>query len=43
MCDLNGAIGRRALTLEPLQYNADGTMRPVRQTETGVSIPAASR
>ncbi|MCC4596876.1 hypothetical protein NRY95_13710 [Xanthomonas campestris pv. phormiicola] len=41
--DLNGAIGRRAVTVEHLQYNADGTMRPVRQTGAGVSIPAASR
>lgn len=37
--DLNGAIGRRAVTVEYLEYNADGTMKPVTQTEAGVSAP----
>ncbi|WP_294326595.1 glycoside hydrolase family 43 protein [uncultured Sphingomonas sp.] len=37
--DLNGAIGRRAVTVERLHYNADGTMRPVVQTEAGVTAP----
>jgi hypothetical protein len=37
--DQSGAIGRRAVTVEYLQFNADGTMRPVVQTEAGVSIP----
>lgn len=35
--DLNGAIGRRAVTVERLHYNADGTMRPVVQTAAGVT------
>ncbi|MEH3038668.1 MAG: glycoside hydrolase family 43 protein [Sphingomonas paucimobilis] len=35
--DLNGAIGRRAVTVERLRYNADGTMQPVVQTEAGVT------
>ena len=39
--DQNGSIGRRAVTVEHLQYNADGTMKPVVQTEAGVSVPAA--
>jgi arabinoxylan arabinofuranohydrolase len=38
--DLNGAIGRRAVTVEYLRYNPDGTMRPVVQTEAGVTAPA---
>lgn len=37
--DLNGAIGRRAVTVERLHYNADGAMRPVVQTEAGVTAP----
>ena len=37
--DLNGAIGRRAVTVEHLQYNADGTMKPVVQTSAGVTLP----
>ncbi|WP_369975780.1 glycoside hydrolase family 43 protein [Xanthomonas bundabergensis] len=41
--DLNGAIGRRAVTVEYLHYNPDGTMRPVRQTEAGVSVPDMAR
>jgi arabinoxylan arabinofuranohydrolase len=35
--DQTGAIGRRAVTVERLFYNSDGTMKPVRQTEAGVS------
>ncbi|WP_294258038.1 glycoside hydrolase family 43 protein [uncultured Sphingomonas sp.] len=35
--DLSGAIGRRAVTVERLEYNADGTMKPVMQTEAGVT------
>ena len=37
--DLNGAVGRRAVTVEHLRYNPDGTMTPVVQTELGVSVP----
>ena len=39
--DQSGAIGRRAVTVEHLQYNPDGTMKPVVQTEAGVSVPPA--
>ena len=39
--DQSGAIGRRAVTAEHLYYNADGTMKPVVQSEAGVSAPAA--
>ncbi|WP_267389543.1 glycoside hydrolase family 43 protein [Sphingomonas sp. GC_Shp_3] len=38
--DQSGAIGRRAVTVEHLYYNPDGTMKPVIQTEAGVSAPA---
>ncbi|MBN6100794.1 glycoside hydrolase family 43 protein [Xanthomonas sp. CFBP 8703] len=41
--DLNGAIGRRAVTVEYLHYNPDGTMQPVRQSQAGVSIPDVAR
>ncbi|MGB3930219.1 MAG: glycoside hydrolase, partial [Sphingobium sp.] len=37
--DLNGAIGRRAVTVERLDYNSDGTMKPVVQTDAGVTAP----
>ena len=37
--DLNGAIGRRAVTVEHLRHNADGTMKPVAQTQAGVTVP----
>ncbi len=37
--DQSGAIGRRAVTVEYLRFNADGTMQPVVQTDAGVSIP----
>ena len=40
--DQNGSIGRRAVTVEHLRYNADGTMKPVVQTDAGVSVPPAS-
>ncbi|MFD1035100.1 glycoside hydrolase family 43 protein [Sphingomonas hankookensis] len=35
--DLNGSIGRRAVTVERLSYNANGTMQPVVQTKAGVT------
>ncbi len=35
---MKGADGRRAVTVEYLQYNPDGTMKPVAQTELGVSV-----
>lgn len=34
-----GALGRRAITVEHLRYNPDGTMKPVIQTQAGVSVP----
>lgn len=34
-----GALGRRAVNVEYLYYNSDGTMKPVVQTEAGVSVP----
>lgn len=37
--DQPGALGRRAVTVEYLHYNEDGTMKPVVQTEEGVSVP----
>lgn len=37
--DRDGALGRRAVTVEYLHYNADGTMKPVVQTDAGVSVP----
>ncbi|RRN56520.1 glycoside hydrolase [Pseudoxanthomonas sp. SGNA-20] len=37
--DQEGALGRRAVTVEYLQYNDDGTLKPVVQTEEGVSVP----
>lgn len=37
--DQSGAIGRRAVTVERLRYNADGTFQPVVQTQEGVSGP----
>ncbi|WP_229674042.1 glycoside hydrolase family 43 protein [Sphingomonas prati] len=37
--DMSGAIGRRAVTVERLHYNPDGTMRPVVQTDAGVTAP----
>ncbi|HXG82326.1 MAG TPA: glycoside hydrolase family 43 protein [Sphingomicrobium sp.] len=38
--DQNGAIGRRAVTVEHLQYDENGLMKPVVQTDAGVSVPA---
>ena len=37
--DEKGALGRRAVTVEYLQHNADGSLKPVIQTEAGVSVP----
>ncbi|MBU4436558.1 MAG: glycoside hydrolase family 43 protein [Alphaproteobacteria bacterium] len=37
--DQNGAIGRRAVTVERLHYTADGALQPVAQTQAGVSAP----
>lgn len=37
--ELDGALGRRAVTAEHLQYNKDGTMRRVEQTAAGVTAP----
>lgn len=37
----SGGLGRRAVTVEHLLFNADGTMRPVVQTEAGISDPPA--
>lgn len=37
--DQKGALGRRAVNVEYLHYNPDGTMKPVVQTEAGVSVP----
>lgn len=34
-----GATGRRAVCVDYLFYNSDGTMQPVRQTEEGLSLP----
>lgn len=37
--DQKGALGRRAVTVEYLTYDANGLMRPVTQTQAGVSAP----
>jgi arabinoxylan arabinofuranohydrolase len=34
-----GATGRRAVCIDYLEYNPDGTIKPVVQTEEGVSVP----
>ncbi len=34
-----GGLGRRSVAVEHLEYNADGTMKPVEQTAAGVSRP----
>jgi len=34
-----GALGRRAVTVEHLTYDEDGLMRPVTQTQAGVTAP----
>lgn len=36
---LPGADGRRAVAVEYLHFNADGTIRPVEQTDAGISQP----
>jgi arabinoxylan arabinofuranohydrolase len=36
--DQSGTGGRRAVTVEYLQYNADGTLKPVIQTDAGVTV-----
>ncbi len=36
--DQIGGIGRRAVAVEKMQFNADGTIQPVQQTSCGVSI-----
>jgi arabinoxylan arabinofuranohydrolase len=36
-----GALGRRAVCVEYLDFNDDGTIKPVVQTEAGVSVPPA--
>jgi arabinoxylan arabinofuranohydrolase len=36
--DQKGGLGRRAVAIEYLYYNADGTIRPIEQTELGVSV-----
>jgi len=41
--DEKGALGRRAVTVEYLDYNPDGTMKPVVQTDAGVSAPPPAR
>ena len=38
-----GALGRRAVTVEYLEYNPDGTLKPVMQTEAGISAPPPAR
>ncbi|PLK24561.1 glycoside hydrolase [Porphyrobacter sp. TH134] len=37
--DRKGALGRRAVTVEHLSYDADGLMRPVIQTAAGITAP----
>jgi arabinoxylan arabinofuranohydrolase len=37
--DQKGALGRRAVTVERLHYNADGSLKPVVQTQEGVWSP----
>jgi arabinoxylan arabinofuranohydrolase len=37
--DQKGALGRRAVTVEHLLYNKDGTLVPVTQTVAGVTAP----
>lgn len=41
--DRKGALGRRAVAVEYLYHNKDGTIRPIVQTKAGVSIPPAKR
>ncbi|HBF33739.1 TPA: hypothetical protein DDW35_04175 [Candidatus Sumerlaeota bacterium] len=37
-----GAIGRRAVCMEYMYYNPDGTIQPITQTAEGVSVPPKS-
>lgn len=37
--DQSGAVGRRTVTVEHLQHNPDGALKPVIQTEAGVPVP----
>lgn len=39
----SGAIGRRAVTVEYLRFNEDGTLIPVEQTKAGVSVPPPTK
>jgi beta-xylosidase len=39
--DQKGGLGRRAVRIEYLYYNPDGTIQPITQTAAGVSIPPA--
>lgn len=41
--DQAGTLGRRAVAVEHLQYNPDGTIRPIQQTAEGVSGPPRSQ
>ncbi len=36
--DQTGSIGRRAVAVERMHFNPDGTIRPVQQTAAGISI-----
>ena len=36
---VSGAIGRRAVCIEYLYYNEDGTIKPITQTTAGISVP----
>lgn len=36
--DLKGADGRRAVAVEYLHFDDDGTIRPIKQTDAGVSV-----
>lgn len=37
--DLEGATGRRAVAVEYLHFNPDGTIQPIAQTDAGISVP----
>ena len=39
--DLQGATGRRAVAVEYLHFNPDGSIRAVEQTDAGISVPAS--
>jgi arabinoxylan arabinofuranohydrolase len=38
---VEGTLGRRAVCVERLEYNDDGTIKPISQTKAGVTAPAA--